>query len=204
MVEREWIYRKNVRLQTRLRAARLRQSACIENLSFRADRKLDKGSILALGACSWIKEARNILITGPTGAGKSYLACALGHKACMADYRVRYYRLSRLFEEAATSKEEGRYVRFLESLARFHVLILDDWGLESMTHKQRMALLEILEDRYSQKSTIITSQIPVDSWHEVVGDATLADAILDRVVHNSYKIDLQGESMRKLEGKKSR
>ena len=109
-----------------------------------------------------------------------------------------------LFEEAAASKEEGRYVRFLEGIARFHVLILDDWGLESMTHKQRMALLEILEDRYAQKSTIITSQVPVDNWHEVVGDATLADAILDRVIHNSFKIDLQGESMRKLEGKKSR
>ena len=197
LVDREATERANRRLQTRLKKARLRQQACFEDIDFRTPRGLDKQLILSLASCDWIKKANNILLTGATGTGKSYLACALAHKACLEGYTVRYTRLPRLMEEIGISRADGSYGKLMLDLARTDLIILDDWGLAAMTRPQRHDLLEILEDRNSLKSTIVTSQLPVESWHEYIGDPTLADAILDRLVHSAYKINLKGESMRK-------
>ena len=197
LVDRETTERANRRLQTRLKKARLRQQACFEDIDFRTPRGLDKQLILSLASCDWIKKANNILLTGATGTGKSYIACALAHKACLEGYTVRYTRLPRLMEEIGISRADGSYGKLMLDLARTDLIILDDWGLAAMTRPQRHDLLEILEDRNSLKSTIVTSQLPVESWHEYIGDPTLADAILDRLVHSAYKINLKGESMRK-------
>jgi len=197
MVDRETTERANRRLQTRLKKAKLRQQGCFEDIDFRTPRGLDKQLILSLASCDWIKKANNILLTGATGTGKSYLACALAHKACLEGYTVRYTRLPRLVEEIAMARADGSYGKLMLELARTDLIILDDWGLAAMTRPQRHDLLEILEDRNSLKSTIVTSQLPVEAWHEYIGDPTLADAILDRLVHSAYKINLKGESMRK-------
>jgi len=197
MVDREITERANRRLQTRLKKAKLRQQGSFEDIDFRTPRGLDKQMILSLASCDWINKAYNILITGATGTGKSYLACALAHKACLEGHTVRYMRLPRLMEDISIARADGSYGKLMLDLARTNLIILDDWGLAIMTTQQRHDLLEILEDRNSLKSTIVTSQLPVKSWHEYIGDPTLADAILDRLVHNAYKINLKGESMRK-------
>ena len=197
MVDRETTERANRRLQTRLKKAKLRQQGCFEDIDFRTPRGLDKQLILSLASCDWIKKANNILLTGATGTGKSYIASALAHKACLEGHTVRYTRLPRLMEEIAISRADGSYGKLMLELARTDLIILDDWGLAAMTRPQRHDLLEILEDRNSLKSTIVTSQLPVEAWHEYIGDPTLADAMLDRLVHSAYKINLKGESMRK-------
>jgi len=197
MVDRETTERANRRLQTRLKKAKLRQQACFEDIDFRTPRGLDKQLILSLASCDWIKKANNILLTGATGTGKSYIACALAHKACLEGHTVRYMRLPRLMEEITISRADGSYGKLMLDLARTDLIILDDWGLAAMAKQQRHDLLEILEDRNGLKSTIVTSQLPVEAWHEYIGDPTLADAILDRLVHSAYKINLKGESMRK-------
>ena len=197
LIDREVTERDNRRLETRLKKARLRHACCVEDLDFKASRGLDKSLILTLAACAWIARGINVLICGPTGVGKSYLACALGHKACLEGYSVLYLRLPRLFEELRLAKADGRYGKLMLGYAKTDLLILDDWGLTPMTDPQRRDLLELLEDRYGGKSTIVTSQLPVPAWHEAIGDPTLADAILDRLVHNAYKIELKGDSMRK-------
>jgi len=197
MVDRETTERANRRLQTRLKKAKLRQQGCFEDIDFRTPRGLDKQVILSLASCDWIKKAYNILITGATGTGKSYLACALAHKACLEGHTVRYMRLPRLMEDIAIARADGSYGKLMLDLARTDLIILDDWGLAAMIKQQRYDLLEILEDRNALKSTIVTSQLPVESWHEYIGDPTLADAILDRLVHSAYKINLKGGSMRK-------
>ncbi len=197
MVDRETTERANRRLQTRLKKAKLRQQACFEDIDFRTPRGLDKKFILALASCDWIRKANNILITGATGTGKSYLACALAHKACLEGYTARYLRLPRLMEAITISRADGSYGKLMLDLARTDLIILDDWGLAAMSKQQRHDLLEILEDRHGLKATLVTSQLPVESWHEYIGDPTLADAILDRLVHSAYKINLKGESMRK-------
>lgn len=197
MVDRETTERASRRLQTRLKKAKLRQQACFEDIDFRTPRGLDKQLILSLASCDWIKKANNILLTGATGTGKSYIACALAHKACLEGHTARYMRLPRLMEEIGISRADGSYGKLMLDLARTDLIILDDWGLAAMTKPQRHDLLEILEDRNGLKSTIVTSQLPVESWHEYIGDPTLADAILDRLVHSAYKINLKGESMRK-------
>jgi DNA replication protein DnaC len=197
LVDREITERDNRRLSTRLKKARLRQSACLEDLDVKTSRGLDKSLILSLAACTWIARSFNVLICGPTGVGKSYLACALAHKACLEGYSTLYLRLPRLFEDLRLAKADGRYGKLMLSYAKTDLLILDDWGLTSMTDPQRRDLLELLEDRYGRRSTIVTSQLPVSAWHEAIGDPTLADAILDRLVHNAHKIELKGESMRK-------
>ncbi|MDQ6971562.1 MAG: IS21-like element helper ATPase IstB [Mariprofundaceae bacterium] len=197
MVDRETTERANRRLQTRLKKAKLRQQACFEDIDFRTPRGLDKKLILALASCDWIKKANNILITGATGTGKSYLACALAHKACLEGYTTRYLRLPRLMEAITISRADGSYGKLMLDLARTDLIILDDWGLAAMSKPQRHDLLEILEDRHGLKATLVTSQLPVEAWHEYIGDPTLADAILDRLVHSAYKINLKGESMRK-------
>jgi DNA replication protein DnaC len=197
LVDREMTERESRRLGTRLKKAKLRHSSCFEDLDFKTSRGLDKALILSLITCTWIARGINVLICGPTGVGKSCLACALAHKACLEGYSALYLRLPRLFEELRLAKADGRYGKLMLDYAKTDLLVLDDWGLTPMTDPQRRDLLELLEDRYGKKSTIVTSQLPVTSWHEAIGDPTLADAILDRLVHNAHKIELKGESMRK-------
>jgi len=197
MVDREITEQENKRLNTRLRKAKLRHQACIENLDYRTHRGLDKSLMNLLSQCKWIKERLNVLITGPCGIGKSFIACALAHKACLRGYSARYVRAPRLFEDISIARGDGRYTALMNSFARTNLLVIDDWGLSILSDQQRRDLLEILEDRHNLQSTLITSQLPVKHWHEIIGNPTLADAILDRLVHNAYKIDLKGDSMRK-------
>jgi len=200
LVDRESTERENRRLTSRLRRAKLKHSAAIEDIDYRHPRGLDKSLIQSLAACQWVREHLNILITGPTGVGKSWLACALAHKACREGYTVLYLRLPRLLE-MIIAKGDGRYPKLLATLAKTEVLILDDWGLAKLTAENRRDLLEILEDRHCVRSTLATSQLPIEKWHDIIGDPTLADAILDRLVHNAYKINLKGGSMRKRKAK---
>lgn len=198
LVDREMTERENRRLHDRLAKARLRQTAVVEDIDFRAPRGLDRSLFNALCSCQWIREHQNILITGATGLGKSFLACALAHKACRDGFTALYHRLPRLLPDLAIAKADGRYGKLLAALARTDVLVLDDWGLLALTDGHRRDLLEIVEDRYDRRSTIVTSQLPVNSWHDAIGDATLADAILDRLVHNAHRLPLKGkESIRK-------
>jgi len=197
LVDREVLERENRRLATRLKQARLRQTAVVEDIDFRHPRGLDRSVILALASCLWVNKRESCLITGPTGVGKSYLACALGQKACREGYTVQYARTGRLLQELAASRSDGTYSRRLTALARLDLLVLDDWGVTPLTSENRRDLLEILDDRYDRRSTLVTSQLPVEHWHEYLGDPTLADAILDRLVHNAHRIALTGESMRK-------
>ena len=201
LVDREITERENRRLTNRLRRARLRHNAVLEDIDYRHSRGLDRGLIQSLAACQWVKEHLNVLITGPTGVGKTWLACALAQKACREGYTAQYIRLTRLLRELMVAKGDGRYPKLLANLAKVDVLILDDWGLMKLNAENRRDLLEVLEDRHGSRSTVATSQLPIDEWHAVIGDPTLADAILDRLVHNAYKINLRGESMRKRQAK---
>jgi len=197
LIDREMTEREDRRLHTRLRQAKLKHDACIEDIDYRHPRKLDKSLVLDLAQCQWIRRHLNILIMGPTGVGKTWIACALAHKACCEGHHALYLRLPRLLEALPIAKGDGSYAKLLARLAKIDVLILDDWGLSPLNAEQRRDLLEIVEDRHDRRSTIVTSQLPVDKWHDMIGDSTLADAILDRLVHNAYKISLKGESMRK-------
>lgn len=197
LLDREMAVRQTRRMNTRLRKARLRQEGCIEDIDFRHPRGLDKSLVMRLAGCEWIKEHHNLIITGPTGVGKTYLACAFAQKACREGYSTLYLRITKLFEDLALAKGDGRYLKLLASFAKADLLVLDDYGLEPLGREQRHDLLEILEDRHGLKSTLVTSQLPIENWHEQVGDPTLADAILDRLVHNAHKIRLDGDSMRK-------
>ncbi|MEE9452621.1 MAG: IS21-like element helper ATPase IstB [Gammaproteobacteria bacterium] len=198
LLEREKVYRDNKRLLSSLRQAQLRHTACVEDIDYQQTRGLQKSMMMSLYDCQWVKQQRQILITGPTGTGKSYIACALAHKACLEGYKAKYLRFSRFFQEMLIAKADGSYTKWLQRLTKINVLILDDWGLVTMDDIRRRDLLEVLDERYMRSSTIVTSQLPVNSWHESIGDPTLADAILDRIVHNAYQITLSGESMRKL------
>ena len=201
LVDREMTERDNRRMSSRLRRAKLRHAAILEDIDYRNSRGLDKGLVQSLASCQWVKEHLNALITGPTGVGKTWLACALAHKACREGYTAQYVRLTRLLRELTIAKGDGQYSKLLTSLAKVDVLILDDWGLMKLSAENRRDLLEVLEDRHGRHSTIATSQLPIEEWHGIIGDATLADAILDRLVHNAYKINLRGESMRKQQAK---
>ena len=197
LVDREITVREDRRLKNRLRNARLRQQAAIEDLDYQHPRGLDKSLMRDLGSCQWIRKHLNLLITGPTGVGKTWIGCALAHKACRSGYTAQYRRLSRLFDELSYAHADGRYPQLMKKLARTDVIVLDDWGLAKLTAPQRRDLLEVLDDRHDRRSTLITSQLPVEHWHKIIGDPTYADAILDRLVHNAYRIELKGESMRK-------
>ena len=201
IVDTELTYRENKRLRSRLKAAKLAQSAAIEDLETKNGRGLDRSIIASLATSDWVRMNHNIIIQGATGVGKSFLACALAHKACRDGFTIAYERTSRLLEELTIAKVDGRYSKLLASIKRRDVLVLDDFGLTPLNQEQRRDLLEILEDRYDQHSTVITSQLPVDHWHEIIGDPTIADAILDRVVHNAHKVHLKGESRRKVKAK---
>jgi DNA replication protein DnaC len=192
------------RLVTRLRFASLRQNAVVEDVDTKTPRGLDRALFQKLVAGEWIERHHNLLISGPTGVGKSWIACALGHKACRDNRSVLYHRVPRLFDALALARGDGRHARLLNSLTRVELLILDDWGLSPMSPEQRRDLLEILEHRHGRCSTIVTSQLPVEHWHEIIGDPTFADAILDRLVHNSHRLTLKGESLRKATAKRQK
>lgn len=200
LIEIEHITRDNRRLKRRLREARLRlPEACIEDIKASAPRGLTRATVHQLATCAWVDQHRNVLITGMTGVGKSYVACALAQSACRRGLRALYKRVPRFFDELALAKADGSYGKLLRKLQTVDVLILDDFGLGHLTDAQRHDLLEVIEDRYGRRSTVITSQLPLKMWHEWIGDPTIADAVLDRLVHNAYKLELKGASRRKNE-----
>jgi DNA replication protein DnaC len=196
LLEQEKALRKQKRFETRARSAKLRIATRLEDANNLVGRGLDSALFLELAAGNWIRARHNLLVTGPQGVGKSWLACALGYRALLDDFSVAYHRVPRLFSALAAARADGRYNRMLRDIARLDLLILEDWGPESLDADQRRDLLEIIEDRHESRSTIVTSQLPVDSWYGIVGNPTIADTILDRLVHNAYRIELSGESLR--------
>src|SRR5271168_1710898 len=197
LLDREMAYRHDRKLAARLRYARLRQQALVEDVDYRAARGLDRALFQKLVSGDWIDAHDSLIISGPTGVGKSWLACALGHKACRDNRSVLYQRVPRMFCDLALARGDGRYPRLMRALGGVKLLILDDWGLEPLGPEQRHDMLEIVEDRYGRGATLITSQIPVDRGHDLIGEPTLADAILDRIVHNAHRLQLKGDSLRK-------
>jgi DNA replication protein DnaC len=198
MLDQEALARGDKRFANRLRNAKMRfPNACIEDVNFAASRGLDRRQVLALAQGEWIKAKEQIILTGQTGTGKTWLACAFGHQAARLDHSVLYVRMPRLFEDMAMARLDGRFPKLVDKLARVQLLILDDWGTHGLTDQQRLDLLELFEERYQRRSTIITAQLPVSGWHDMIGEPTIADAILDRIVHNAHRIDLKGDSMRR-------
>jgi len=197
LVDRETLVRQNRLLAQRMKKASLRQEACVEDIDFRHPRDLDRSVMLSLASCQWVKTHRNCLITGSTGTGKTYLACALAQKACREGFTVHYQRFSRTLGELAIARRDGSYLERLRTLSRIDLLVMDDWGVAPLSDEGRRDLLELLDDRYDRKSTLVTSQLPVDDWHDYLADPTLADAILDRLVHNAHRLPLSGDSIRK-------
>ncbi|MGH7442834.1 MAG: IS21-like element helper ATPase IstB [bacterium] len=197
LVDHESTVRDNRRLMRNTRLAKFRLQACLEDVDYRAHRGLQKSQIAGLASCQWITKHQNLCITGPTGTGKTFLACALGNQACRDGLTARYFRLPRLFETLRIAHGDGSYPRLALALAKVDLLILDDWGIQKVTGPERADLLELLEDRYGKRATCVTSQMPVKNWYDYLGDPTVADAILDRLIHNAHRVQLTGESMRK-------
>ena len=203
LLDREIAERQDRRLKARLRYARLRHQAAVEDVDYRTQRGLDRALFQKLARGGWIEERQNLIIEGPTGVGKSWLACALGHRACRDNHSVLYQRAPRMFADLALARGDGRYARLMRALGGVKLLIIDDWGLEPLGAEQRRDMLEIVEDRYGRGATLITSQLPVDRWHDLIGDPTLADAILDRIIHNAHRIQLRGESLRRTKSREA-
>jgi DNA replication protein DnaC len=200
IVDAEWLARENRRLQKTLKDARLKlPSACVEDVEYPAQRQLDRAVVRQLATCRWVEEHHNVVITGMTGTGKTYLACALAQQACRKGYKALYRRAPRLLDEVALARADGSYVRLLAKIARVDILVIDDWGLTPLRDQDRRDLLEVLDDRYSTRSTILTSQLPPSKWHDYLGDPSSADAICDRVLHNAHRLMLKGPSRRKPE-----
>lgn len=199
LVESEWDERYNRKLERSVTAARFRYKSSIEEMDF-TNNRLDRNQVQRLADCEFIKRGENLIITGSTGIGKSFLASALGHQACSLGYRVLYQHTTKLFARLKIAKAEGSYLREMTRIERQHVLIIDDFGIQPLDAQSRSALMEIIEDRHGKASTIITSQVPVSLWHDVIGEQTIADAILDRIVHDAHRVDMKGESLRKKRG----
>jgi len=197
LVEKEHLRRKNNRIKTAIRAARLKQSAFVEDLDYSPRRNIKKGHVLELASCEWINQAQNLLITGSTGVGKSYLACALGDRACRLGFRVHYLKLNELVREILLHQAEGVYPKLVSKLGKIKLLIIDEWLRDSLPQNHAREILDLVDDRYQKASTIFCSQLPVKNWHQNIKDPTLADAILDRIIHNSHRVQLEGETMRK-------
>lgn len=197
LVDHELLYRENRRLGRLLKDAKLRVNACIEDIDYRHPRGLKRAEIANVASCDWIGRQHTLCITGPTGTGKTWLACAFGNQACRQGLSVRYVRLPRLFETLRIAHGDGSYARFMNQLAKTQLLILDDWAIQPLTAAQRSDLMEVIEERHGRQATLLASQLPVDRWHDYIGEATLADAILDRLLHNAHRLTLKGESLRK-------
>ena len=203
LVERQWLWKENRAMAVRMKFARLRQPACVEDIDYHHPRGLQRTVIEHLAGSDWLKYGQNCIVTGPTGVGKTYLACALAQKACRDGYRTLYFYSPKLFRELSACQADGSLPSLLKKFSKTSLLVIDDLGLEKATAAQYRDLLEVLDDRHGTASTLITSQFPPARWHELIGDATVADAILDRLIHGSHRIDLKGESMRKNKGNKS-
>ena len=197
LVDREILYRENRRLGRLLSAAKLRVSACVEDIDYRHARGLDKPRMASLIALDWLRQSLNLCLTGPTGCGKTWLACALGNEACRRGFSVRYLRLPQLFEMLRIAHGDGSYPKLMNKLLKTDLLILDDWGIQKISAAQRNDLMEVIEDRHGRRSTLVTSQLPIEHWHEYIGEATIADAVLDRLLHGAHRLNLTGESMRR-------
>jgi DNA replication protein DnaC len=197
LVDRQWTWREEGRIKRLLEEAKLKLNACVEDIDYKSPRGIDRSLIMTLSSCDWIKKHHNVIITGPTGAGKTFLACALANHACRDGYRTFYIRAPKFYYQVALAKADGSYTKLMKKLLRTQLLLLDDFGLAPMADSERRELLEVIEDRHGHASTIMTSQLPVEHWHESIGDPNLADAILDRLIHNAHRINLKGGSMRK-------
>ena len=197
LIEAEWDDKHNRKIERAIKNARFRYKTSIEGIIYDETRNIEKNSILRLADCEFVEKSENILITGSTGVGKSYMATALGYQACIEGYRVMYLNTTKLFSKLKIAKADGSYLRELAKIERQHVVILDDFGLQPLDGQNRIAMLEIIEDRNKKGSVIVTSQLPVEGWYEIIGEKTIADAILDRLIHQSHRIELKGESMRK-------
>ncbi|MBE3088392.1 MAG: ATP-binding protein [Chloroflexi bacterium] len=197
IVDRQWTWKENKRMDRYLKNARLKLNACVEDIDYQSPRGIDQSVIMSLISCDWIRRHHNIIITGPTGVGKTFLACALAHKACREGYRALYIRSPKFSYQMALARGDGSYGKAITKLSKAHLLVIDDLGLAPMTDPERRDLLEVIEERHGHASTIVTSQLPVDRWHQQIGDPTIADAILDRLIHNAHQINLKGGSLLK-------
>jgi len=197
LVDRQWTWKENHRLKRLLKEAKLKLQASVEDIDYRTPRSIDKSVMMNLLSCNWIRKHHNVLISGPTGVGKTFLACALAQKACREGFRTLYLRSPQFFYQIALARADGSYGSLMKRLSKTHLIVLDDLGLAPLTDTERRDLLEVIEDRHGTSSTLITSQLPVENWHDHIGDPTIADAILDRLIHNAHRIQLKGGSMRK-------
>ena len=197
LIDRQWTWKENTRLKRLLKEAKLKLQACVEDIDFKTSRGIEKSVLLNLSSCNWIRSHQNVLIAGPTGVGKTFLACALAQKACRDGFRTFYLRCPQFFYQISLARADGSYGSLIKRFSKTHLLVLDDLGLAPLTDTERRDLLEVIEDRHGNTSTLITSQLPVENWHDHIGDPTIADAILDRLIHNAHRIPLKGGSMRK-------